>query len=361
MPGGVRNRVDRLAPMSEVAAPEPVSHDIDVSKRGVTIDGTLLESSSISALTTLLGAPRIVDPPSAGPEERGGPRNTRFYWDAAGVWAYSKDRETASEIDVMLQRSEDPSKREREPRGVLSGTFTVNGAPAIRSAREKELRRGRFLLEVRTGDWRLMLFLSDAAQKPYKELTSPERWEAEDSGWIRNHLLTHESPVGSATIVYDPVRKPSGRWKHQPYSGDTLEFTSRTFQYAVIQELMYGQQLLTPKFDVHDFAADQGPRSFDPGESNGRIIASVRTWFQKLPIPAELAQRVESLYLDGGNEIYLQLAPLWDGEDDQFRIRSLSDDELAQFPHLTKVQDIGGFLSPTARKTLQARGIEVED
>ncbi|QQB14040.1 hypothetical protein I6H47_14885 [Brevibacterium casei] len=89
------------------------------------------------------------------------------------------------------------------------------------------------------------------------------------------------------------------------------------------------------------------------------MIPSVRTWFRRLPVSAALVENIEHLVLDGGNDICLQLIPQWDGEDESFDIRSLKDDDVAPFTRLRSVDDVGGFLAPRARKTLEDRGITV--
>jgi len=345
--------------MSEAVASAPVPHRIDVSKRGVTIEDTLLESVTVSALTDVLGAPRVVEPPVNEHNVR--TANTVYFWDAAGVSAYSRDQETLSSFVILLDADEKPEWRQRQPHHAFAGQVTLNGRAPLRAVSKKHLRSGRFMQEAQIGDWHVLLMLRARVRDHYQNRSIHERIEAESSGEIAAYLLAHESPVWEVSVSYEPVRKSTGKWKHEPFSGETLSFDSLAFRYAVIHELMYVQQALLPKFDVFDFAADQGPRSFDPGENSGKIIPAVKSWFQKLPVPAELARRVESLYLDGGNEIYLQLAPQWDGEDDRYRIRSISDEELAQLPRLKKVEDIGGFLSPAARKKLLARGVEVTD
>lgn len=146
-------------------------------------------------------------------------------------------------------------------------------------------------------------------------------------------------------------------WDHQPADGPTLVFDTPEFAYAIVEELMYRQEVLTPKFDVFGFLADRGHDDVDPYESI-TIIPSVRTWFLELPIPAALCARVESLLLDGGTEIQMQLAPAWHGEDDQFDIGSLTAAELSQFPNLKTIDD-NGFLSPAARRTVEASGITI--
>jgi hypothetical protein len=151
----------------------------------------------------------------------------------------------------------------------------------------------------------------------------------------------------------------SGTWKVPAATEPVLEIASFPFRLAIIQELMFGQDLLTPRFDVHDFAADRGAQSFDPDEVGYEVIPAVRDWFRELPIPARLAEHVETLVLDGGNDVYLQLIPQWDGEDASFDIERLTARDLAPFIRLRAVDDIGGFLGPRARKALIDRGVTV--
>lgn len=40
--------------------------------------------------------------------------------------------------------------------------------------------------------------------------------------------------------------------------------------------------------------------------------------------------------MDGGNQIYGNIAPLWDGEDERFDVDGISPDELKCFPNLRK-------------------------
>lgn len=50
--------------------------------------------------------------------------------------------------------------------------------------------------------------------------------------------------------------------------------------------------------------------SFDP-------IEPAIEYFKELPIPKNLAEKVEVIDMDGGNEIFLNIIPQWDGEDDK--------------------------------------------
>jgi hypothetical protein len=78
-----------------------------------------------------------------------------------------------------------------------------------------------------------------------------------------------------------------------------------------------------------------------------------------LQIDKRLAAEVEELYLDGGNEIYLQVCPLWDGEDKLFDIKSIEEAELAQFRNLKKIDCVMMDFNKKTRELLQGRGIEI--
>ena len=41
--------------------------------------------------------------------------------------------------------------------------------------------------------------------------------------------------------------------------------------------------------------------------------------------------------MDGGNEIYMNICPAWDGEDDRFDLDEVTAEELKQFPNLKKM------------------------
>ena len=40
--------------------------------------------------------------------------------------------------------------------------------------------------------------------------------------------------------------------------------------------------------------------------------------------------------MDGGNEIYANIIPQWDGEDEYFDLNKITEKELRQFPNLKK-------------------------
>lgn len=120
-----------------------------------------------------------------------------------------------------------------------------------------------------------------------------------------------------------------------PTMSSNLSFRDFNFKLAVVQELMYNQQVLTPAFDLDEFLATEVDREIDLEEEGYSIIPEVKAYFKRLNIPAKHASLVEQLEQDGGDDIYMQLCPFWDGEDDLFNIRTAADAD--QFPNLKTV------------------------
>ena len=124
-----------------------------------------------------------------------------------------------------------------------------------------------------------------------------------------------------------------------------------------MNELMYEKALLEPKFDVFEYCEERG---IDPYADFG-ALPQAKKWFKDYPVPANLAEQVSELYLDGGNEIYLQIAPDWDGEDELFDIKNIDAAELAPLKNLKKIEMTGIGISKKARKACADAGIEVVD
>ncbi|MCH7399701.1 hypothetical protein MM236_17020 [Belliella sp. DSM 107340] len=114
-----------------------------------------------------------------------------------------------------------------------------------------------------------------------------------------------------------------------------VAFQDFKFKLLVIDELMYKQQILKPKFDLYEFAEWYKKRSIDIEEEGYEEIAEVTDFFERLPITTDQAAKVENLYQDAGNLIYGEIQRFWTGEDDQYDIINLAD--ALQFPNLKKL------------------------
>ena len=89
------------------------------------------------------------------------------------------------------------------------------------------------------------------------------------------------------------------------------------------------------------------------------IIQPALEYMMNLPIPKKYAEQVQEIYMDGGNEIYLNLIPQWDGEDDSFDLNEVSLKELQQFPNLKQATIISSDFEHV-KAVFDEAGIDVE-
>ncbi|MEE3999452.1 hypothetical protein V1T75_03790 [Tenacibaculum sp. FZY0031] len=119
-----------------------------------------------------------------------------------------------------------------------------------------------------------------------------------------------------------------------------LNFKELNFKLAVINELMYVQEVLQPKLEVYEFIEKQrnltSSEAYDIIEEEGyEIIPEVLEYFKNLELTSEMVENIEELNMDGGDEIYGQIIPFWDGEDDVFSVNSAVDSTL--LPNLKRI------------------------
>lgn len=103
------------------------------------------------------------------------------------------------------------------------------------------------------------------------------------------------------------------------------KFKDFNFKLMVIQELMYNREVLDPIFDLDEFAENYTERNIDTYTISYEIIPEVKKHFEDLDIPEDLLDSITELNADGGDDIYFQLCPHWDGEDDLFNVKSADD------------------------------------
>ena len=89
------------------------------------------------------------------------------------------------------------------------------------------------------------------------------------------------------------------------------------------------------------------------------IIQPALDYFEKLQIPKEYAQHVQEIDMDGGNEIYMNLIPQWDGEDETFDLNEVSVEELKQFPNLEEATIISSNFEKV-KAVFEEAGIDVD-
>ena len=139
--------------------------------------------------------------------------------------------------------------------------------------------------------------------------------------------------------------------------GDILHFDTLNFKLAIIQVLMYDLHLLKPEFDLYDFADQYQGEKIDTDSDT--IIEPALNFFKEMEIPKKLADYVEMLYMDGGNDLYMNIIPQWDGEDDSFDLNEITLAELQQFPNLKKATLMSSDFDKV-KEVFDALNIEVE-
>jgi len=138
----------------------------------------------------------------------------------------------------------------------------------------------------------------------------------------------------------------------------------KTYNLLVIEELMYNQEVLKPKFDVRVFSKEYIKREIDVEDDGYAIIPEVKKYFKNLDIPKELLVKVTTLYQDsgygGGSEFIYELFPFWDPGcgDEVFKVSDKMLDDLALLPNLKTI--IGLENSEPSKEvinTLEAKNI----
>lgn len=121
---------------------------------------------------------------------------------------------------------------------------------------------------------------------------------------------------------------------------------------------MYNQEVLKPYFDIYDYMIFKKAHWNLETDKNVRAAVS---FFKELPIPASLAGLVKEINMDGSDEIYMQIAPEWDGRDERFDFRKVTKAEMEQFPNLKKMLIFGNERdAESLRKVCDPLGIAVE-
>lgn len=138
---------------------------------------------------------------------------------------------------------------------------------------------------------------------------------------------------------------------------DFLHFDTLNFKLAIIQVLMYDLHLLKPEFDIYDFADHYEGEKIDT--DSDIIIEPAMNFFKEMEIPKNFAPYVEMLYMDGGNDVYMNIIPQWDGEDESFDLNEITLEELQQFPNLKKAIIMSSNFNKV-KEVFEAANIAVE-
>lgn len=308
--------------------PKPPEYIFAVKKNGVNICGhNITPPFGLDTLTEALGPARIElseDSCDSTPEAET-PARIFVVWDELGLrGSLADDEQTVDTLTLFLSLSDKANARKILPENEFSGSVRI-GARDCRDNTLKWQELTPSLHRLESGGFRLYMLTdlneasdtaTDNADTVDADMTSPIRFE-----------LSWQTP------------KPKQTHKYQLKKSDEplLVFKNLNFKLAVVQHLMYDKGLLEPRFDAYEFAAEYTRRKIDIDSEGYESIPEILRWFEKLPVPARLAEYVTELEMDGGDEIYTQICPFWDGEDNRFSVDSIAESELKQFPKLKRV------------------------
>ena len=167
-----------------------------------------------------------------------------------------------------------------------------------------------------------------------------------------------ETITDTLSISYFPeIKNERKSYKLKETDEEQLYFENINYKLTIIQVLMYDLRVLKPYFDIYDFAEEFSELEIDT--ESMEIIQPALDYMIDLPIPKKYAQHVQEIYMDGGNEIYLNLIPQWDGEDDGFDLNEVSLKELQQFPNLKQATIISSNFEHV-KKTFDKQGVQVK-
>ena len=297
-------------------------------------------------IDALLGAPRVDewDVEFLGKNEH----NITCLWDELGIRADTDndDRSTYKSFSVYVKDGE------RYPHSA-NGTFAGKVMIGTKEYSQCKMKYDCLIHELKRGYFHVYTFLID-------ELDSI------DAGDKDKYMDTLIKSSRSVQISYEPPKprtkaaaKPkTTKYKLQKPDEPVLTFDNFNFKLVIIEQLMYKKGLLTPKFDIYEFAEEYKRRKIDVDEDGYEPIKESLKWFKDLQIPARLADEVTELLFDGGLSVYHGIYPFWDGEDEYFDVTRISESELSQFKNL-KEAIVVSCVSQAAIKTLKDHGIKI--
>lgn len=303
--------------------------EIHVTKNGIKINDTIITRFEINIFQSVLGNYRIAEKDTNDTDLKS--NHKLIIWDEHGIYAYTDDLHTLFSLSIEFGKdlafTPKWDIKKWRPLNVFTGELYINGKSYKKYA-EKDIDRS--FVDLKAGNYKCTFQRS------------------EDKKYFLDIEINYKEP-----------RVSTNKYVLQKAQGEILYFKNFNFKLAVIEELMYTKKILKPEFDVYDFANDYVKREIDVDSEGYEIIPEVKKYFQNMEISKELAIEIETLDLDGGNTIYGQLCPFWDGEDDLFTIKSIDEEELKQFINLKKITSILLDKNNKIKKLLKKYNIEI--
>ncbi len=255
--------------------------------------------------------------------------NTLYIWHNLGVVAYSKNQIAVESIALFYEDDFIPEK-------TFKGQIFFKGEDAILYYKNNPKERQK-------------TFKSDNKSKLIYNGICVSFWftEQDTNKPLKLISLSNNKPY---------VRKPTNKYKIKKSNEKLIEFKDFGFKLVVIQELMYNQNVLKPKFDLYEFVEWYDKREIDLEEEGYEPIEEVTQWFRDLPIPKKFANKITEIYQDGGDDIYLNLIRFAEGYEDYWDIHSSED--LKHFPNLKKASFC--YASEDVINEFREKGVDIQ-
>ncbi|UNZ00016.1 hypothetical protein MQE36_06620 [Zhouia spongiae] len=257
-----------------------------------------------------------------------------YTWHNLGIQAYVKEGQTIEGLSLDLVKE----NYKFSPEHTFNGSFLFNDEEIIGYYKKNKNQR-------------VKLFKGDTS-----------------GALVQNGIAVWFScGIDDKTLIEGLSVKPYKYLEEEKVAGDKylikeldeeiIEFEDFGFKISVIQELMYCQDKLQPKFDLYEFVDWYDKRDIDIEEEGYDPIPEVTQYFRDLPIPKRLASDITEINQDGGNDIYLNLVRFAEGWEDYWDIETAKDAE--KFPNLKKVTLC--YASDNVFEEFEALGIKAEE
>ena len=264
-----------------------------------------------------------------------------YRWDSLGVYSSSSERTDHYDRFIVYLDTVDTGAWRVD--SFFPGQVRIGGRDYTKASFQTD--KLRLYHQKKIGRFEILTVLADRIDALDESLLEGCEWMTKE---VEIVYCAPKAPR-SKTSIYDlrPLDEPA------------LRFESFPFKLMVMEELMYKRGLLSPRFDIYDFAKKNPKREIDIGKEGYKAIPEAKKWFRDYPIPERLASEITELIWDGGLAVFSQIYPFWDGEDDSFDVKKLSAEEVRQLPRLKKVY-VGEGFSKKAADVLKEQGIFVE-
>ena len=308
--------------------------EIDLQNNSMIINGTSLDFPlSLKDIEVVLGKPdRVVKKEN---------KFIKYIYDKAGI---------VFEHSFSIKNHLKKSKTYIDEEHLISTVFLYYGDVVKSMTGEKELPKQPCQAVV-LSDGKSPYFFSDRHRVGDFNLIL---W----TPYGTNFKGIAETITDTLSISFFPeIKRERESYKLKETDEEVLSFKNINFKLAIIQVLMYDLEVLKPIFNIFDFAEEASELNIDT--ESMEIIQPALEYMMNLPIPKKYAEQVQEIYMDGGNEIYMNLIPQWDGEDDSFDLNEMSLKELQQFPNLKQATIISSNFEHV-KETFDMQGVQVK-